>query len=119
MIDLIAKRLESEDPGSALLAHVGEVKDSYAFSRKIDFAADMLPKSLRPGGHNPINALHGLTSAGLHGESDEECTDIFDLCNAAFEHVFKRLQMDENEDNRFKEAITALQLKVAKQKQPE
>ncbi len=57
LIDLIAKRQEEEDPTSPLLSRVEEVKRDRRFSEKIGFAADLLPKSVRLGGQNPISLL--------------------------------------------------------------
>ena len=108
LIDLIAARLQEEEPSSALLLQVEEIKIDRRYSRKIEFAADMLPKSVRVGGQNPVSALHDLTSEALHGLSDEESVDVFDRCQLAFEHVIKRLRQDQDEDQSFKEALKKL-----------
>ena len=98
-----------------LLQRVEDVKRDWRYSEKIDFAADLLPKSVRPGGHNPIKTLHSLTSEALHGLSDEESVDVFDRCQLAFEHVIKRLKHDQDEDQSFKEALKQLAQKAEKQ----
>ena len=114
LIDLIAARTQAEDPDSPLLKQVDDVKKDRRFSEKIDFARDLLPKSIRIGGHNPISLLHDLTSEALHSLSDEESVDIFDRCQLAFEHVIKRLKQDEDEDQSFRDAMKKLTERTAK-----
>jgi hypothetical protein len=42
-----------------------------------------------PGGHNPLDKLYAPLSAGLHGESDDDCLAIFSDARFAFEYLFK------------------------------
>jgi len=84
------------------------------FSEKIDFAVELLPKSVRLGGQNPIIQLHALTSEALHGLSDEESVDVFDRCQLAFEHVIKRLKQDQDEDKSYREELKRLNEKNAR-----
>lgn len=53
-----------------------EIKNTRITEEKIKLVKDLIPISLRPGGLNPLQALHELLSAGLHGLSDEECIEI-------------------------------------------
>lgn len=108
LLDLIAGRLRIEEPDSRLLVELGEIKAGKRFSDKIDFAARMLPRSLGRSGQNPIATLHDLTSEGLHGKSDDECVEIFDRCQLAFEHVVRRLKEDKDEDERYEAALKKL-----------
>lgn len=92
------------------------MKGEKRFSDKIDYAAELLPRTLRQGGQNPIAMLHDLASEGLHAKSDEECVEIFDRCRLAFEHVVKRLKEDRDEDESYSEALKRLTEKTAKRK---
>jgi hypothetical protein len=114
LIDLVAASVQEEDPTSPLLQRVEGVKRDRRFSEKIDFAADLLPKSIRVGGQNPVSLLHGLTSEALHGLSDEESVDVFDRCQLAFEHVIKRLKQGQDEDRSFLDAMMKMTEKTAK-----
>ena len=114
LLDLIAPRLLAEDPNSSLLSQLEQIKSDKRFKIKIDFAADLLPKSIRLGGHNPMSVLHGLTSEALHSLSDDEAIDVFDQCKLAFEHVIKRLKYDEEEEQEFKDALRKLNEKPKK-----
>lgn len=67
---------------------------------KIEVIKDQLPPELRPGGSNPLQALHSCLSEGIHDLSDQECLaeaqDIRDalesfliLLDTALEHQKK------------------------------
>jgi hypothetical protein len=116
LLDLIADAAHASDPESPLLARLAEMKGKKRFADKIDYAAEMLPKTIRRGGHNPIATLHDLASDGLHNKSDDECVDIFDGCKLAFEYVITRLREDHDEDAAYQEAMKALAAKKARKK---
>lgn len=116
LVDVIAEQVAASEPDSPLLARVEEVKRDRRFSEKIEFAAAMLPASVRRGGQNPVAILHDLTSEGLHAKSDEECIDMFDRCQLAFEHVITSLKSDSDEDKQYAEALKKLTEKATKGK---
>ena len=72
---------------------VESVKTSRQFDDKVSYAAKILPDHLKPGGINPIDALHDIASEGLHRKSDGDCIDIFDESRLVFEHLFKELKI--------------------------
>jgi hypothetical protein len=115
LLDLVVEAAQSDDAVAPLLNEVEEVKTDRRFSEKIDFAAKLLPKNLVKGA-NPIATLHDLTSAGLHGESDDECVEIFDRCKLAFEYVIQRLKEGHDADAGYQKAIKALAEMRAKKK---
>lgn len=73
------------------LNEIAEVKASKHVDVKIEYAAKILPAHLRPGGHNPLERLYGVASAGLHGESDSDCVGLFQEYRAAFEYLIQNL----------------------------
>lgn len=112
LIDLCATRLRVENPGSPLLEEVDTVKAEWQFCEKIGFAAMLLPKSALIDGKNPIRQLQHLGTESPRLLSDEESVDLFDACQAAFEHTIKRLKQDQDQDEAYKAAIR----KVAERK---
>jgi hypothetical protein len=116
LLDLIADQVSVLEPESLLLAKVSEMKGEKRFSEKIEYAAELLPTSLRRGGQNPIAMLHDLTSDGLHARSDDECIEIFDRCQLAFEHVIRRLKLDRVEDAAYETALMRLAERASKRK---
>jgi hypothetical protein len=45
------------------------------FSKAVEEVKNSIPQSLLIMGHNPLTLLHKALSAGLHGESDEDCLE--------------------------------------------
>jgi hypothetical protein len=73
------------------LKRLDEAKTSWKFSEKIKYASVILPPSLRPGGHNPIDQLHDLASEGVHYSDDEEALLVYDECRPVFEYLFREI----------------------------
>jgi hypothetical protein len=91
VLDMIAEESEQIGFQAGHLAKLQEVKEKGLFKDKIEFASVILPPSLRPGGHNPIDALHDLASDGTHHLSEDECVRIFDRVRAVFEYLFREI----------------------------
>src|SRR5690349_14074533 len=108
LLDLLQQAAQEGVGVEAELQKIEEVKSSWRFDDKIDYAAKALPKHLKPGGVNPLDRLHDLTSEGLHQKSDEECLDIFDRCKGAFEYVFRRLVVEIADARSYVEGLTKL-----------
>ena len=56
-------------------AALEKAKQSKRATDKIEHVKDLLPRSLRPGGVNPLSLLHDALSQGLHALSDAECLE--------------------------------------------
>jgi hypothetical protein len=96
IIDLIAEALRLEQV-EVEAKELEKIKRSHRVEDKIDFASGILPKNLRPGGHNPLDKLYAAASAGLHGESDDDCLIIFNDARFVFEYLFKNLTVSNEE----------------------
>jgi hypothetical protein len=99
LLDLIEEAARNAQVTGEHLAQIEAVKTSHRVEDKIDVASRILPAHLKPGGHNPLDKLYGPLSAGLHGESDEECLMIFSEARFVFEYLFKNLT-ESNEEAR-------------------
>jgi len=113
ILDLIAEGLRSAGAEIEDLAHLGEIKNSHRVEEKIEFASKILPPHLKPGGHNPLDKLYAAASAGLHGESDDDCLTIFNEARFVFEYLFKNLTLSNEEAREYvKRLSTPLKPKV-------
>jgi hypothetical protein len=99
LLDLIAEAARNAKVADEHLAEIEAVKNSHRVEDKIDIASKILPAHLKPGGHNPLDKLYGPLSAGLHGESDDDCLTIFSEARFVFEYLFKNLT-ESNEEAR-------------------
>ena len=91
LLDLIAEAARNENVASEHIEKIEAVKESQRVEYKIKVASEVLPAHLKPGGHNPFDKLYGPLSAGLHGESDDECLTLFAEARFVFEFLFKNL----------------------------
>ena len=97
LIDLIADAARNAQFELEQVARIEEIKSDRHLDTRIEFASKILPLHLRPGGHNPLDKLYAVASAGLHGESDEECLRIFEEARFVFEYLFKNLTVTNEE----------------------
>lgn len=108
LLDMIAAEANDYHFLEAELKKLDEVKKSYRFTDKIAYASVILPPSLRPGNHNPINQLHDLSSEGLHGRPDEECLEIYDASKPVFEYLFREIDLRKQSAAKYAEHLTKL-----------
>jgi hypothetical protein len=99
LLDLIEESARNAKVADEHLAEIEAVKKGHRVEDKIDIASKILPAHLKPGGHNPLDKLYGPLSAGLHGESDDDCLTIFSEARFVFEYLFKNLT-ESNEEAR-------------------
>jgi hypothetical protein len=107
LLDLLRQAAQDAEAREAL-KEIDEVKKSWRFDDKITYAAKVLPRHLKPQGTNPLDALHDLTSEGIHHRSEDECLAIFDRCKAAFEYVFRELDVQIEDAKAYVEALGAI-----------
>jgi hypothetical protein len=109
VLDVLAEAAQEHSFAAEELKKIKEVKASYRFDDKIEYAAKLLPPHLRPEHRpNPIDVLHDLTSDGLHSKSEEECVDIFDRVRKVFEYVFGNLNVQIEEARAFVKNLEGL-----------
>ena len=106
LLDLIAEAARNEKVGSKHLEEIEAVKKSRHVDDKIKVASEVLPSHLKPGGHNPLDKLYGPLSAGLHGESDDECLTIFSEARFVFEFLFKNLTESNEEIRKYVQRLS-------------
>ena len=82
LLGSIANLLEGEDKKHYEAALESTKADKKAQDR-IQLVKDLLPKSLRPEGINPLDIIYSSLSGGLHAEDDSTCLDYAgDIKNA-------------------------------------
>jgi hypothetical protein len=122
LLDLLVEAAKNAQVSDEHLAEVEATKQSHRVEDKIDLAVKILPAHLKPGGHNPLDKLYRPLSAGLHGESDEECLTIFSEARFVFEYLFKNLTESNEEARRYVKELSAAAkpiIGVGKQSPPE
>ncbi len=107
LLDLIAEAARNENVASERIAEIEAAKKGHRVEERIRIASAILPAHLRPGGHNPLDKLYAPLSAGLHGESDEDCLTIFSEARFALEYLFKNLTESNEEARRYAQWLNA------------
>jgi hypothetical protein len=69
------------------------------FDQRLQLASEAIPSALKPDAANPLAALYGLLSEGLHAQTEEECIRIVDEIRDVFEYVFARLRAEIEDRN--------------------
>jgi hypothetical protein len=72
-----------------------------------------LPEGLRIDGHNPLTALHGALSVGLHNESDEECLEAASAVRLVLTDLVERMSLLRQDSAELNKAV---QLLISKKK---
>jgi hypothetical protein len=108
LLDTVADEAELEGTIKVDREKLREVRNSRTFDDKMEFAKAILPTRLAPGGHNPIDKLHDVTSAGLHGESEEACLRTFDAARPVFEFFFAELPERLTKEKEFRKQVSDL-----------
>ena len=116
LLDLIAEVAKESGLGADKLSEIEKVKASWRFDDKIKYAAEILPKHLRPGGGNPLDALHDIASEGIHRKTDSECIDVFDKSKLVFEYLFTHLEVSKEEANAFVNSLNEIHQRKVKTK---
>lgn len=107
LLDLIADAARNENASAELLTTLEAVMSSHRVEDKIKVASEVLPAHLKPGGHNPLDKLYAPLSAGLHGESDDQCLPTFADAKFVFEYLFKNLTESNEEARKYVKHLSA------------
>jgi hypothetical protein len=101
LIEVVAEEAESYEVASEDVAKIRAAKDErHTYDERLQLASDAIPSKLKPDGANPLGALHGLLSEGLHAKTEEQCVAIADEIRDVFEYVFSRLRGEIEDRNK-------------------
>jgi hypothetical protein len=106
LLDLIAEAARNENVASEHVERIEAVKKSHRVEDKIVVASEVLPAHLKPGGHNPLDKLYAPLSAGLHGESDDQCLTTFAEARFVLEFLFKNLTESNEEIRKYVQRLS-------------
>lgn len=91
-----------------------QVKKTRVAQDKIDLVKDLLPKSLKPDGYNPLGVLHSALSEGLHTEDDETCLEYANEIKGVLIFLVNKVLREKNEAKEFTESMR----KILEKKNP-
>jgi len=102
LIEVVAQLAESHGIDAQIVKQIRTAKtEKTTYDKKLKIASTVFPPSLTIDGVNPLDALFGLVSAGLHDLTERECIDITDETKGVFEYTFTRLRAEITERQEF------------------
>jgi hypothetical protein len=113
LLDLIQEAAELDGDQGAL-KNLEQARKSPKEADRLRLAADNIPASLRPGGHNPLALLYGHLSGPLHSESEEESIQTAEEILTTFTFLFENLKERLDRTREYAKHVQALSSKKKK-----
>jgi hypothetical protein len=102
LIEVVAQLAESQQIDPEIVKKIRAAKtEQTTYDNKLKIASTVIPASLLIDGANPLDALYGLVSGGLHDLTEEQCINIADETKSVFEFTFTRLRAETKERQDF------------------
>ncbi|MBK5565900.1 hypothetical protein [Ensifer sp. SSB1] len=113
LFDEIIKVCQTVGASAELIEELKAAKKEISFSKSMEKIKTGLPQGLLIDGHNPLNALHGALSVGLHGESDEDCLSNAQAVRLVLSDLIERIALLKQENKQLSVAVQRLLAKRA------
>lgn len=107
LLDSLSELIEPSEK-EKYQAALEKAKSTKAADKKIELIQDLLPSSLRPGGMNPLKALYGALSEGLHGKSDEDCMGQAEIIKKVLVYLVNQILRTKEDRKEFTEGMKKL-----------
>ncbi|TBZ90008.1 hypothetical protein E0H53_09555 [Rhizobium leguminosarum bv. viciae] len=104
----IIKVCRTVNAPTAIIGELQKAKKEIAFTKAIEAIKSALPQGLLTNGHNPLLALHGALSAGLHDESDEECLAAAQAVRLVLTDLVEKIATLKQDNRELNEAMQLL-----------
>lgn len=113
IFDEIMKVCRSVNAPEAIIRELEQAKIEISFTKALDVIKSALPQGLLINGHNPLLALHGALSVGLHDESDVDCLAAAQAVRLVLTDLVNKIAMLKQDDRQLNEAVQLLLKKKA------
>ncbi|WP_411196517.1 hypothetical protein [Rhizobium sp.] len=104
----ILKVCRTVNAPEAIMGELQQAKNEVSFTKAIETIKSALPQGLLINGHNPLLALHGALSVGLHDESDEECLAAAQAVRLVLTDLVEKIATLKQDDRQLNEAVQLL-----------
>jgi hypothetical protein len=97
ILDVVQKQAEA-DGDDAVLENLKQARVAKTADERVKIASQHVPRTLKPGGREPLKILYGVLSGPLHSETEEQsmqrAVDVFETLKFLFvelkEHLDRR-----------------------------
>ncbi|MGO8087248.1 hypothetical protein AB9E29_08955 [Rhizobium leguminosarum] len=104
----IIKVCRTVNAPEAIIDELARAKKEIAFTKAIETIKSGLPQGLLINGHNPLLALHGALSVGLHDESDEQCLAAAQAVRLVLTDLVEKIATLKQDDKQLHDAVQLL-----------
>lgn len=104
----IIKVCRTVNAPEAIIQELEQAKKEIAFTKAIEAIKAALPQGLLINGHNPLLALHGALSVGLHDESDAECLAAAQAVRLVLADLMEKISNLKQDDRELNAAVQLL-----------
>lgn len=108
LFDEIIKVCKTVGAPEALVEELTTAKAQISFAKSIEKIKTGLPEGLLINGHNPLQALHGALSVGLHNETDEDCLEKAQAVRLVLSDLVERFALLKKDDKELNDAVQRL-----------
>lgn len=98
-----------------LINELQDAKKEVSFTKAIDKVRSALPQGLLINGHNPLLALHGALSVGLHDEGDDVCLEAAHAVRLVLTDLVEKIALLKQENKQLNDAVQLLLKKKGSQ----
>jgi hypothetical protein len=114
IFDRIIAVCETVGAPQSLTDELRAAKEEISFTKGFNLIKTALPQGLLIRGHNPLLALHGALSVGMHNETDGECLEAAQAVRLVLTDLVEKLSQLRQEDA---DLHAAVQLLISKRGQ--
>jgi hypothetical protein len=108
LIDVVADAAAAYGVEAKVVENLRAGKGERIFEDKLKIASQAMPEVLKPGGANPLQALHRILSVGIHTQTEEECLQMAKEIQDIFEYLFVRLRAEIEDRTSFVTRVKAI-----------
>ncbi|MDK4743382.1 hypothetical protein PH547_31390 [Rhizobium sp. CNPSo 3464] len=108
IFDEIIKVCRTVSAPEATVNELQQAKGEISFTKAIEAIKSALPQGLLINGHNPLLALHGALSVGLHDESDEDCLEAAHAVRLVLADLVERISLLKQDNRQLNDAVQLL-----------
>jgi hypothetical protein len=108
IFDEIIKVCRTVGAAEAIIGELQQAKQEISFTKALEEIKSALPQGLLINGHNPLLALHGALSVGLHDESDAECLEAAQAVRLVLTDMVERIALLKQDNRQLNNAVQLL-----------
>ncbi|VEP14016.1 hypothetical protein H1P_2320001 [Hyella patelloides LEGE 07179] len=108
IIDLIIETKKQDNDPEESIKELISIKEGKVLDNKLKLAYKFVPQSIIVKGHNPLKLMYELLSDGVHGKSEDECTQTAFQLLSIFEYVIVELKRQQENKERFIKSIRSI-----------